>query len=377
MLPGIPPKKASFKRFSGDRCIDVCIIGRQMYVLYSCTEIPVQGAASFLKCIDLEVFDGDFDSQPNHYEANVTGLRSICPGSNVLMISGWKPEVLSLDELSPIYSETDRKLNPEWDDFGWVYYWDGRVYRGYENAQEKGVDVIDLKSQRIINKLDFYLQHSRSWNGSLIFGDRQNGNYLIYCLDTNRVILDVCLESYRQVGSSRWIVSCVESDFAYVLVDDHLLVFNLNTAELVREIKYLSFSAIQEHMRVENMDVAWACASTLSVYGGEVLLSNVGISGYVLYLAPFRDESFVWFWSAGQRVVARNSAGDLVFGLSGTIPMAWDKYTGEVVWDTKKPTATSKIAVGDQWVVFSQTSEYIQGHHWKKPYISPHRPKAE
>ncbi|WP_071872530.1 hypothetical protein [Atopomonas hussainii] len=378
MLPGIPSKKANFKCFSAERYFDVFVVGKKMYALYSHADMPNQGAPSFLKCIDLDSFDGDFDSQPCCYEANVTGLRSICPGSNVLMISGWKPEVLSLDGFSSIYSEADRKLNPEWDDYGWVYYWGGKVYRGSDvSSLYKGIDIIDIKEQRVSSYLRLDIDYSKDWQGSLIFGERRSGNFLVYCLDRGMPVLDVSLAKYRQAFPEKSAIAFIEANLVYVLIADHLLVFDLVTAELVREVNYFKYPAMQAHMHAESMDANWACAGRLSVCNGEVVLSHGGVGGYSLYLAPFRDEPFVWLWSAGRGVVAKNQPGDLVFGLSGSIPIAWDKYTGEVVWDTKKPTATSKIAVGDQWVVFSQTAEYIQGHHWKKPYISLHRPAEE
>ncbi|WP_071870446.1 hypothetical protein [Atopomonas hussainii] len=378
MLPGIPSKKANFKRFSGGCAVDVCLLGETMYALYSLNSDTRRGPSSFLKRIDLDGFDGNFDGVPNSYEANVEGLRILSFANGFLMVGGWVPEVMTADCLTPVYSEIAGKLNPEWSDYGWVYCWAGLIYRGpHERERDKGIYVIDVERQCVVRHLDLDIDWSKAWQGSLIFGERQNGNFLVYCLDKQLPLLDVTLTRYRQSFPNKKLMACIEADLAYVLVADHLLVFDLVTGDLVRELNYINSPAMQAHIHTESMDANWACAGDLSVCNGEVVLSHAGVGGYSLYLAPFRDEPFVWLWSAGRDVTAKNHPGDLIFGLSGSIPMAWDKYTGEVVWDTKKPTATSRVTVGDQWVVFSQTSEYIQGHHWKKPYISPHRPKAE
>ncbi|MCJ8169302.1 hypothetical protein [Atopomonas sediminilitoris] len=378
MALGIPARKAIFSCLSGDRCIDVCLVGATMYVLYSLEDDWELGVSSYLKTIDLDHFDGIFECGPNDYKVQASSVRKVTFSNGHLLITGAMPEVLPLGGAAPVYSEVNCKIHPDWGERGWVYYWKGLVYRGFSlDAPHKGVYVVDPVRSKVLRHLSLDIPYSKSWDRSFLFGERRNGNFLIYCLDREQAILDVSLARYRQGFSNTQLTACIEADLAYVIAGGHLLVFDLVTASLVREINYLNFPELQAHILKEGICRDWVCASNLSVCDQEVVLTHASAGGYALYLAPFRDEPFVWFWSAGWGVNALNCSGDLVFGLTGTRPIAWDKYTGGVVWEVTKPTSTNSISVGEKWVVFSQTSEYLQGYHCKKPYISPHRPVKE
>lgn len=381
MLPGIPLKKPLFKSFKGGQAISFRIKGNVLYALYSLNDDPSLGPASFLKCVDLSGFDGDFASQPNVYELQGTeaGLRSVNIVNDSVLIWGMEPEVLALDGGSIIYSECGGPLNPAWDGLGWVYYWAGYVYRGFGvHSPGKGVDVVHPVENRVVEHLDLDIVFPTAcWQGSLLAGERLSGGFAVYCFDRRKYILDVTLEEYPRERPDRAVHSTIDDGLVYLLVDGWLLVFDIEAGQLLREIKYIDFPKLQAHLLAESLNPAWAFADGISVCEREVVLSHSLTGGYLLYIAPFRAESIIWFWSAGRGVAARNCFGDLVFGLSGTVPMAWDKFTGEVVWDAKKPTATGSILVGEQSVIFCQLSGYIQCHQWKKTYISPHRPVEE
>lgn len=377
MLPGIPPKKAQFKALTGQCPLGTCLHGNVLYVLYCCNTNAELGPSSFLKRIDLSQFDGDFLQQPSTYSKEVTtpGPRVINIIEDALVICGAQPEILALDGSTVIYSETEGGLNPYWEPGSWVHYWEKKVYRGYSyHAPELGVDVVDVHTQSILLHLDLDIHYSGPWQGELMCGERVNGNFAVYSLREQRYLFELPLERYRRVNPQEKIIVRVSEGRAYVLVDDTLLLIDIASGQLLREISYLQFPEVQAHMQAERLSMARACASNMSVCGASVVLTLFSIGGYALYLDLLQEQPRVWLWSGGRDVVALNCPGDLVYGLSSAVPMAWDKYSGEVVWQMKGPTATNKIQVGDQWLVFSQLAGYIQCHHWKKPYISPHRP---
>ncbi len=377
MLPGVPQKKAEFKSLTGRRPLEVCLHGSILYVLYCLNTNPALGPSSFLKKIDLDQFDGDFLQQPSTYAREVTipGPRMINLIDDALVICGALPEVLSLDGSTIIYTEAEGGLNPDWEPASWVHYWEGRVYRGYGyHVPEQGVDVIDTHTRNIIQHLDLDIRYECPWQGELMCGERVNGNFAIYSLHEQRYLLEMSLQHYRNVSPQREIIARTTEGRAYVLVDDTLLLIDIASGQVLREISYLQFPEMQTHMQVERLSMARACASNISVCGTSVVLALLAMGGYALYLDLAQEQPRVWLWSSGRDVIALNCPGDLVYGLSSAVPMAWDKYSGEVVWQMKSPTATNTIQVGDQWLVFSQLAGYIQCHHWKKPYISPHRP---
>ncbi|WP_146173208.1 hypothetical protein [Ectopseudomonas oleovorans] len=377
MLPGVPQKKAEFKSLTGRRPLEVCLHGSILYVLYCLNTNRALGPSSFLKKIDLNSFDGDFLKHPSTYEREVTipGSRMINLIDDALVICGALPEILSLDGATIIYTEAEGELNANWDPDSWLHYWDGRVYRGYGyHVPEQGVDVIDIHTKCIIHHLDLDIRYESPWQGELMCGERVNGNFAVYSLRERRYLVDLSLQHYRGVNPQKRIVAKVSEGRAYVLAGATLLVIDIASGQLLREISYLQLAEMQAHMQVERLSMARACASNMSICGTSVILTLFSVGGYALYLDLAQEQPRVWLWSGGRDVVALNCPGDLVYGLSSAVPMAWDKYSGEVVWQMKGPTATNKIQVGDQWLVFSQLAGYIQCHHWKKPYISPHRP---
>ncbi|WP_143518067.1 hypothetical protein [Pseudomonas sp. PIC25] len=381
MLPGIPAKKSRYQPKNISRCaVSTYLLGAELYVLYSGNEDPAFGQSSFLKRVDLNKFNGDIRELPNIYsrEVNVAGSRQLHIDDDALIICGAQPEIINLNELTSLYSEAEGCLSIEWNTYGWLHYWNGKIYRGYDyHAPERGVSIVDAEAKRIVQHLDLDIRYAGPWRGELMCGQRANGNFAIYSLLEQRYICELSLECYRFDNSERRIAAsiCVD-DRAYVLAGDTLLLIDIASGRLLREVKYLQLAALKNHMQAERLSLEQACASRMSVCGSGVVLALYSVGGYALYLDLSRDDSMVWFWSEGRKVTALNTPGDLVYGLSDSTPMAWDKYTGEIVWETNQPTATKIIQIGDQWLVLSQFTGYLHCYHWKKTYISPHRPNA-
>lgn len=381
MLPGLPPRKGAFGSSPLSECaISTCLSGAELYVLYSCNDNSDLGAGSFLKKVDLNSLDGNLQDQPNIYSSEVTtaGPRILHKSNEALVICGAMPEIIGLDGVSRLYSEAEGLLNIDWKPSGWLHYREGRVYRGYGyHVPEMGVDVINADTRSIVQHLDLDIRYSGPWQGDFMCGQRSNGRFAVYSLNEQRYLFELSLESCRFRSPEKRVnaSTCVDGR-AYVLAGDTLLLIDIASGQLLREIRYLQLEALQAHMQAEKLRYEHACASLISVCDSGVVLTLSTVYGYALYLDLSLDDPYVWFWSEGRSVVARNCPGDLIYGQSNDLPMAWDKYSGEVVWRSTRPVATNTIQVGDQWLVYSQLAGFIECFHWKKTYISPHRPQA-
>ncbi len=277
--------------------------------------------------------------------------------------------------MDKIYSEAESQLANDWNPFGWLNLWDGKIYRGVDyTAPEKGVDIIDPVSRCILQRigLDIPLVNV---HGEFVSGLRQSGDLAIYSLPEQRYIYQAPLKGYRFASLEyRVAASVCVGGLAYVLAGDTLILIDLVQGKIVREINYLMLPALQAHIQTSRLRYEHACASGISVCGSIITVTLSSVWGYILCLDLSREDPYLWFWSEGRDVTALNCPGDLVYGLSNTVPMAWDKYSGEVVWNTAKPTNANRIQIGAQWVVFSQLSGYLKLFRWQKPYISPHHP---
>ena len=86
------------------------------------------------------------------------------------------------------------------------------------------------------------------------------------------------------------------------------------------------------------------------------------------------DMKLAWLVHSRSKVTVANTEGDLLFGIEDARPKAWDKFTGEEIWQASAGTMARGIELGDNWVVYTHPSGDLQCFKWKKPYLSPHRP---
>lgn len=65
-------------------------------------------------------------------------------------------------------------------------------------------------------------------------------------------------------------------------------------------------------------------------------------------------------------------AGDLLFGALSDVPVAWDRYTGEVVWNADKPmTAIFHAVAADNKIIYTNTMSQMRCYEWTETYHSP------
>jgi outer membrane protein assembly factor BamB len=65
-------------------------------------------------------------------------------------------------------------------------------------------------------------------------------------------------------------------------------------------------------------------------------------------------------------------AGDLLFGALSDLPVAWDRYTGEVVWKADKSmTAIFHAVAASNKIIYTNTMSQMRCYEWTEPYHSP------
>ncbi|MCU7844482.1 MAG: PQQ-binding-like beta-propeller repeat protein [Candidatus Thiodiazotropha sp. (ex Monitilora ramsayi)] len=65
-------------------------------------------------------------------------------------------------------------------------------------------------------------------------------------------------------------------------------------------------------------------------------------------------------------------AGDLIFGALNDVPVAWDRHTGEVVWNANKPmTAIFHAVAASNKIIYTNTMSQMRCYEWTAPYHSP------
>jgi outer membrane protein assembly factor BamB len=97
---------------------------------------------------------------------------------------------------------------------------------------------------------------------------------------------------------------------------------------------------------------------------------NIADDGF-LQARSIRDGSEQWRVSAPQARIFL-IAGDLLFGSLSDVPVAWDRYTGEVVWKAEKGmTAIFHAVAASNKIIYTNTMSQMRCYEWTEPYHSP------
>lgn len=373
MSVGLPAKKAVHRLVQGhDGYVSASMRNDSLYVLY--TPSADEGV-HFIREFKLNEFDGAEDEVPQIYsQSGRSSARPIFYANDKLYMSGMRPEIFDLATNRIFYSEYAERANPEWSETGTVFTYDGAVFRrSVWNDLSKGLDVV--RDYKVVDHLpldfEFYLpfidQYCHGFSAS-------RGAFCIYSLEQQVMLLELGVEQYR---ISDWPIrkhSARYENRLFVLAGGSVLIIDLESNKLVAEFNYVEQEAFQTllssgHLRGD------AFAYRISVARDGFVISNANSRSFMMYVTVSgTDMQFAWLVHSRSEVTVTNTEGDLLFGIDDARPKAWDKFTGEEIWQASAGTMASGIQLGDNWVVYTHPSGDLQCFRWKKPYLSPHRP---
>ena len=346
-----------------------------LYVLYTSS---ANGGTSFLREFNLNEFDGKESEVPKVYA--LEGLTSIRPffcANNLLYMSGMRPEILDLATKEVLYSEFVSRANPEWSDSGFVFTYRGAIYRTMIwNDRSKGLDVV--RNYQVVAHLpldiDFY--HPPTDHYFYGFGTARDV-FSVYSLETNTLLLELDLAPYCIGGWPLKKHVDRHGDRLFVLAGNSVLLIDLgpNAAVLAGQLNYVQQPAFQALLSNEHI-TGNSYAYKISAASDGFAIFNARSRSFMMYVtvSAVGEMESAWVVHTQREITALNTEGDLVFGIEDARPKAWDKFTGEQIWQASAGGMANSIHVGDQWVVFTHPAGDLQCFRWKKPYLSPHRP---
>lgn len=367
MAVGIPAKKAIFrfaKKFDG--VVSVALRNDHLYVQYG-----ADTGKRYFKDFDLQHYSGDEENEPALLAQEAeSSWRPMFLKVNMLHVYGEQPELIDVSQWQRIYSEYEETANSDWATDGRFAYHNKLIYRAFGwNEYTQGLDIV--RDGKVIDHADIDIQYFMPCDDGLIYGVRLSSlTFCVYSLVEKAVKLEVPLAHYEFANEPKASVSRY-GDRLYVLAGSHVLTIDLETFSVIAEFAYFNTEFIQTLLAGLKYRNA-AVPHYISASSDTLIISNVGHIGYVLCLST-ADGSALWARKSNYEMRGVNTQGDLVFGLEERRPRAWDKYTGEEVWQASAGTIASTIDVSDNWVVYHQPAGDIQCFTWKKPYVSPHR----
>lgn len=371
----IPARKAAYTfcaKFSG---LAVChLSGDSLYVLYSGNGEPDLGGDSFLKCFDLATYGGDEWGAANRTSRNTLGKAScqMTVTDDVIVIHGETPEVLDLHTFATLYSERDGRLSSEWDSYCWLYYFNGKAYRGIAYDQPvEGADILTLGEQpKITGHLDFDIGVDYPWYGEYLAGKRESGTAAVYSAREQRYVFECPLEGYKYRTSLPTLNGVAfDSGRVFFTCGNTLVVGDLETGEILHEVDYLASEQIQAFLLEFECRESNAYATHVTVQGEKAFLACGFLQGYVLCI-DLPSQRVVWLQGFQHRAQAIVAHGDLLYGVAALTPTAWDIHTGEQVWAAKDKLDATRAQISEHWLVFSSASGETKCYQLEAPYQS-------
>lgn len=371
MAVGIPAKKATFRfvqKFNG--VVSTALGDDRLYVLYSSKE---GNGKRFFKDFDLNHYAGNEDDIPERMvQVAEARWRPIFLQDDLIYVYGETPELIDVNQWKSRYSEYESRANPDWALDGRFAYDGEHIYRAFGwNDYTHGLDIV--QDGKVVDHADIDVQYFLPSADGLIYGVRLSApTFCVYSLSEKAVKLEVSLARYEFANDSPEATVSRCGDRLYVLVGNHVLVIDLTTFSVVAEFAYFNSDFMQTllaGLKYKNL----AFPLFISASQDTLMLSGADSVGYVLCLSTANGAA-LWGRTSNGEMLAASTDGDLVFGLEDRRPRAWDKYSGEEVWQASAGTIASTIDVRGNWLVFHQPAGDIQCFTWKKPYSSPHRP---
>ncbi len=373
MTVGLPAKKAVHRLvqdYSG--YISATMRNDSLYVLHAPSN---NEEIAFIREFKLSEFDGEEGCVPYIYtQSGVTLFRPFFCKNDQLYMFGKRPEIFDLTTKQLLYSEYVAQANPEWSESGKCFIYDQAVYRSFEmHSYSQGLDVVrdyELAGHLPLD-LEFYLPATDQY----FYGfSSSRMAFCVYCLKTQTMLLELDLEKYRigQWPIKKHVVRY--ESMLFVLAGNSVLLVDLELNKMVAEFNYVELEAFQNLLSSGHIN-GDAYAYKISAARDGFVISNARSRSFMMYVAVSgTDMQLAWVKHSSSEVTVINTEGDLLFGIEDARAKAWDKFTGEEIWQASAGTMASGIELGDNWVVYTHPSGDLQCFRWKKPYLSPHRP---
>lgn len=373
MSVGLPAKKAVHRLVQGhDGYVAVTMRNDSLYALY--TPSTDEGVR-FIREFKLNDFDGDENAVPQIYtQSGLTSYRALSCVDNKLYMFGMRPEIFDLTTYKVLYSEYIERANSEWSESGDIFMYDEAVYRSFEwGDYSRGLDVV--RNYKVVERLSLDLEFSLPFTDHYFYGFSTSSEaFCVYSLKSQTMLLELRLQQYciDDLPIKKHVVR--HENKLYVLAGNSVLLIDLELNKLVSVFNYVEQEAFQALLSKGHIS-GNAYAYRVSAANDGFVIFNARSRSFMMYVeVSGADMKLAWLVHSRSEVTVVNTEGDLLFGIQDARAKAWDKFSGEEVWQASAGTIASGIEFGDNWVVYTHPSGDLQCFKWKKPYLSPHRP---
>ena len=379
MQVGLPRKKRHFDLLNRQDINGFAYLEQTKLYLSIWDYSNIDNPRNHLKIIDLNTFDGNEDSEPVLIDNAQEGFRALPTDKFIyLLASEARGCIIDKKTFKQLFADCNELAQGWVKSSGEIY--NDKFYRWVDNKEHQKIEIIDISSKKIIGSIECDIQSGQLVPGrifidDLIIGTRPNGNFAIFSIKDNQYVYELDSEQYFDCIPSRDIKFAYSENQIALACNGIVVMIDIENLEVTHHIHCLQHQSIQEAINQYNSNELKLPINDISFAENRIVVSGGRRISYVMCLDLTNKTAPIQWVSIGFK--DNHTAyvgGDLIFGIYKSRPVAWDVFSGEMVWQASAGTITSRIQIGDGWLVYSQAGGYIQCFKWNKPYISPHRP---
>ncbi|WP_152644465.1 hypothetical protein [Pseudomonas sp. FeS53a] len=373
-MGGIPNKKVEFRLAEKNCDYASCFLdGRVLYVWYErrCDD----GLMNCLRRINLDEFAGS--EEVSYVDVNNARWASTLHDyGDYLGVSGGLGGVFRKSDLSPVYMETgDYIALNRWGGYSFNFFYGRKFYRAVDflEAPDKGFDVVDIDGWDVVGHLDLDLKDACSFGSGLCCGVKADSSFVIYSLEKEAVVLELSLSDLLGARNAQEEVKySARGDLVLVHCAGLIVVIDVNDLAVVRRIEYSREELVAEKLTDAGLVFSNLSLSAINFGDEDVVLSFS--RGAICIAIKQGEVRWAKLYPLNVNFSGSCISGDVIFGVKNDRPVAWDRYTGEDLWEAASRLPCKNIQAGEGWLVYSQIGGHIACYKWKKSYVSPYRP---
>lgn len=371
---GIPNKKFEFRLAEKNCDYARCLLsGSDLYVWYE--RVVDGGVVGCIKKFSLNDFsgEGDIDYDFSH----VFGACSYLSGfDRVFSIHGGCNAVLKKGDASFLYSESDMDVSSNgWASYGYNFVLNGLYYRCVDmlGDRSKGYDAVDLEDGKVVGHIDLDIECPRIFKDDICVGLRASGSFAGYSITRQQYIFQVDTLKEHYNCDVQKVRVAYANDSVAILCGNTVILVDIERQCAIKEIKYTNNFPVLSAAASSGIDQSRLFASDIDFDGSYIVLLCGTPLRRCMVVLDISSDTCLWAMDQGEINIAQIH-GDMIYGSVDKRPTAWDKYSGEKVWEASVRLPCYEIQIGSNWLVYYQEGGHIACYRWKKPYISPHRP---
>ncbi len=371
---GLPSYKRKFDLMNREGVNGDCLLkGSLLYTLYN-DFTDENKTLSSIKVIDLDSFNGDEESVEALYSCeNKHVFDVVSAGEGSFLLAGDRNIIVSsVDEGIQTVSEFDMALPTGWKISYSAFVIGNLYYRQLDDENPAlGIDVFDLDARSVISHLDLDLVNPSYIGSGLIVGKRENGNFAIYSMKEHTFLSEFCSKTYFNCPSESKLdfhFSLFENNLA-IARNDSVLVVELNGFSVAHNIQPFADEKFKSRLAYHSGEISDFVIAGIS-FAGKCVVIHGGFFSFLMCIDLDAESMVQWVYDEGGELQSNYVGGGLIYGLEASRPVAWDVCSGECVWRASAGAVANKIQIGDGWVVYSQSSGYVQCFRWDNVYKS-------